>query len=108
MTDETVAPAGRPSSGLGRTAGRGAATTLSGQLIRILVQLTGIVILARLLSPSDYGLIASVTAIIGIGEVFRDFGLSSAAVQAKELSRNQQDNLFWINTLIGLVLTAVA
>lgn len=94
--------------GLGRAAGRGAATTLSGQLIRIGVQLTGIIILGHLLSPSDYGLIASVMAIIGIGEVFRDFGLSSAAIQSRELSRNQKDNLFWINALIGLVLTSAA
>jgi O-antigen/teichoic acid export membrane protein len=79
-----------------------------GQLIRIVIQLTGIVILGRLLGPSDYGLIASVTAIIGIGEVFRDFGLASAAVQAKELSKNQKDNLFWANTLIGAALTGIA
>ncbi|MCU1408351.1 MAG: hypothetical protein JWM23_431 [Microbacteriaceae bacterium] len=95
-------------AGLGRAAGRGAATTLSGQVIRITVQLTGIIILGHLLSPSDYGLVASVTAIIGIGEVFRDFGLSSAAIQARQLSRNQKDNLFWVNSLIGLALTAIA
>lgn len=79
-----------------------------GQLIRIVIQLTGIVILGRLLGPSDYGLIASVTAVIGVGEVFRDFGLASAAVQAKELSKNQKDNLFWANTLIGAALTGIA
>jgi O-antigen/teichoic acid export membrane protein/polysaccharide pyruvyl transferase WcaK-like protein len=94
--------------GLGRTAGRGAATTLSGQVIRITVQLTGIIILGHLLAPSDYGLIASVTAVIGIGEVFRDFGLSSAAIQARQLSRQQKDNLFWVNSAIGLALTGVA
>lgn len=104
MTDA----AGQSTVGLGRAAGRGAATTLSGQLIRIAVQLTGIIILGHLLAPSDYGLIASVTAIIGVGEVFRDFGLSSAAIQARELSRNQKDNLFWINAVIGLGLTSIA
>jgi O-antigen/teichoic acid export membrane protein/polysaccharide pyruvyl transferase WcaK-like protein len=77
-------------------------------MIRITVQLTGIIILGHLLSPSDYGLVASVTAVIGIGEVFRDFGLSSAAIQARQLSRNQKDNLFWVNSLIGLALTAIA
>jgi O-antigen/teichoic acid export membrane protein len=97
-----------PGAGLGRTAGRGASATMVGQLIRIVVQLTGIVILGRLLGPSDYGLVASVTAIIGVGEVFRDFGLASAAVQVTELSRNQKDNLFWANTLIGAALTGIA
>jgi O-antigen/teichoic acid export membrane protein len=105
------APGGTPggaAGGLGRAAGRGAATTLGGQLIRIGIQLTGIVILGHLLAPSDYGLIASVAAIIGVGEVFRDFGLYSAAIQAKELSRKQKDNLFWVNSLIGLILAAIA
>lgn len=90
---------------LGRSATRGAAVTIGGQAVRIVIQLGSIVILARLLAPADYGLIAMVTAIIGIGEIFRDFGLSSAAIQAKEISRGQKSNLFWINSAIGLVLT---
>ncbi len=97
-----IAP--RSTAGLGRTAGRGASTTLVGQLIRIGVQLGGIVVLGRLLEPSDYGLVASVAAIIGVGEVLRNFGLSSAAIQVRDLSRHQKDNLFWINSLIGLTL----
>ena len=98
----------RGNDGLGRKAGRGASATFAGQLVRILVQLTGIVILGRLLSPSDYGLVAAVTAIIGVGEVFRDFGLSSASIQAKELTRKHRDNLFWVNTGIGAALTGIA
>jgi len=101
-------PLPRSTVGLGRTAGRGASTTLVGQLIRIGVQLGGIVVLGRLLDPSDYGLVASVAAIIGVGEVLRNFGLSSAAIQVRELSRHQKDNLFWINSLIGLALMLLA
>lgn len=92
---------------LGASASRGAAVTVGGQVVRIIVQLTGIMILARLLTPTDYGLLAMVTAIIGIGELVRDFGLSSAAIQAKNLSHAQKSNLFWINTSIGGALTLV-
>jgi PST family polysaccharide transporter len=95
------------SKGLGRAASKGAAVTLGAQCLRIGIQFLGIVLLARLLDPEAYGLIAMVTAIIGIGEVFRDFGLSMAAVQSKTLSKRERDNLFWANTLIGLLLTAV-
>jgi PST family polysaccharide transporter len=63
--------------------------------------------LARLLTPHDYGLLAMVTTIIGVAEIFRDFGLSSAAVQAKSLSTQQRDNLFWINTGLGLALSVL-
>ncbi|GAA1510533.1 PST family polysaccharide transporter [Agromyces terreus] len=94
-----------PAPSLGASASRGALATMGGQGVRLAIQLAGIVVLARLLTPADYGLIAMVTAIIGVGEIFRDFGLSSAAIQAKTVSRQQKDNLFWLNTGIGLALT---
>lgn len=96
-----------PRRSLGKTASRGAVVTFAGQGARILIQVVGIAVLARLLSPSDYGLLAVVLAITGIGEVIRDFGLSSAAVQAKTLSSGQRTNLFWLNVGIGGVLSLV-
>ncbi|MCR6685096.1 lipopolysaccharide biosynthesis protein [Pseudoxanthomonas sp.] len=95
-----------PPPRLGARAAGGAAVTMAGQGVRMLVQFGGIVLLARLLTPHDYGLMAMVTAIVGVAEILRDFGLSSAAIQARQLSRAQRDNLFWINTLIGLALAA--
>ena len=92
--------------GLASMAGRGAVVTMGGQLLRIVIQLAGIVLLARLLSPSDYGITAMVLAIVGVGEILRDFGLSSAAIQAKTITAGQRANLFWINVGIGAALTA--
>lgn len=92
--------------GLSALAAHGAAVTIVAQMTRIAVQVVSVVILARLLTPEDYGLLAMVLAIIGVGEIIRDFGLSSAAIQAPDLSRVQRDNLFWINSAIGLVLAA--
>jgi O-antigen/teichoic acid export membrane protein len=93
--------------GLGTRAARGAALTLGGQGARLVVQVISVVVLARLLTPDDYGLIAMVVSVVGIGEIFRDFGLSSAAIQARELSTPQRSNLFWLNSLIGVLLAAV-
>lgn len=92
--------------GLGKLAARGALVTISGQFCKISIQLGGLVILARLLKPTDYGLMAMILVIAGIGEVLRDFGLSTAAIQSKTLSVDQRNNLFWINTLIGGFLAA--
>ncbi|MBB2923962.1 lipopolysaccharide biosynthesis protein [Cellulomonas cellasea] len=96
-----------PVAGLGARAARGGAVTMAGQLLRMGVQVLSVVILARLLDPHDYGLLAMVVAVIGVGEILRDFGLSSAAVQARELSRGQRTNLFWINTALGALLALV-
>ena len=88
-------------------AARGAAITLAGQGARVLIQLASVITLARLLTPKDYGLFATVVVVIGIGEIFRDFGLSTAAIRATNVTREQRANLFWINSMIGLVLAAV-
>ncbi|MCW2004371.1 PST family polysaccharide transporter [Xanthomonas arboricola] len=96
-----------PPRSLGSRAAGGAAVTMIGQSAKMIVQFGGIVLLARLLTPYDYGLMAMVTAIVGVAEILRDFGLSSAAIQAKHVSREQRDNLFWINSGIGLVLSVV-
>jgi O-antigen/teichoic acid export membrane protein len=92
------------SEGLGRRAVRGAAVTTAGQGLRILIQLASVVIMARLLSPADVGLFAMVMSVAGIAEVFRDFGLSQAAVQAPVLTSPQRNNLFWINSAMGAAL----
>ena len=97
-----------PDSGtdqLGRRAASGALITVGAQVFKIGIQVLAVVVLARLLTPRDYGLVAMVLAIVGVAEIFREFGLSSAAISAKVLSRGQRDNLFWLNTGAGLALT---
>jgi PST family polysaccharide transporter len=64
-------------------------------------------ILARLLSASDYGLLAMVATITVMAQAVSDFGLSWATVQRQQLTRNQIDALFFINCAFGLVLTAI-
>lgn len=90
--------------GLGRRAVRGVILTVGARGLKILIQTAAVVVLARLLTPSDYGLVAMVLVIIGFAEIFRDFGLTQAAVQAQTLSRVQRDNLWWISTGIGAAL----
>jgi O-antigen/teichoic acid export membrane protein len=86
---------------LGDAAARGAGVTLAGQACRFLLQVGSIVVLARLLVPDDFGLVAMVVAITGVADVIRDFGLFAAAVQSRELSDDERSNLFWVNLAIG-------
>lgn len=93
--------------GLGGRAARGVAVTLGGQMARMIIQFLGVIILARLLSAVDYGLLAMALSIVVFAELFRDFGLSSAAIQSPTLSRAQRDNLLWLNAGIGAVLAVL-
>ncbi len=64
-------------------------------------------VLARLLTPYDFGLVAMVAAVTGLGQSFADFGLSEATIRREEISHEQVTALFWINVGIGLMLTLV-
>ncbi|MCZ4278361.1 lipopolysaccharide biosynthesis protein [Rhodococcoides yunnanense] len=92
--------------GLSQRAAQGAALTFGGQVIRFMIQLTGIIVLSRILGPEIIGLFAIAMVVVGLGEVVRDFGLSSAAIQTTELTKVQRTNLFWINTALGVALFA--
>lgn len=94
-----------PGEKLTATATRGVRVTAVGQAMRMGVQVASIVVLARLLTPEDYGVMAMAMVVVILAEVVRDFGLASAAVQARTLSRGQRSNLFWANTGIGALLT---
>ena len=59
----------------------------------------------RALDPKDFGLVGMVTAFTGILNLFRDFGLSAAAVQRVKVTEEQGSTLFWINLLVGAALT---
>lgn len=86
---------------LSDTAARGTGVTLAAQALRAGLQFASVVVLARLLTPEDFGLVAMVAAVIGIADLVRDFGLSSAAIQAKTLSDAERTNLFWVNLAMG-------
>lgn len=64
-------------------------------------------VLARMLSPSDYGLVAMVATFTVLVQAFSDFGLSWATVQRENLTRSQIDSLFLINSGFGLLLVGV-
>lgn len=88
------------------TAARSGAVTLFGQAGRLVLLLLNLVILGRLLTPADFGLFAMVLAIVGVAELLRDLGLTSGAIQANTLTAAQKSNLFWLNTALGLALSA--
>lgn len=89
-------------------AARGGVITLAGQAAKLALLLLNLVILGRLLTPLDFGLVAMVTAVIGVAELIRDFGITTASIQVKSLSRMQKNNLFWTNSGLGLVLAGAA
>jgi PST family polysaccharide transporter len=65
------------------------------------LRMGSMVVLARLLAPTDFGLVGMVTAFTGFLGLFRDAGLSMATVQQGTVTAAQTSTLFWINVIVG-------
>jgi PST family polysaccharide transporter len=86
---------------------RGGAARICVQAASLLLRVGSLMVLARLLTPKDFGLLGMVTAFTGVLNLFRDFGLSVATVQRDTVTEAQTSTLFWINVLAGVILTVV-
>src|SRR5215470_3254474 len=89
--------------------------TLRGGFAKVLVQAVGmplrigsLVVLARLLDPKDFGLVGMVTVVTGVFNLFRDAGLSLVTVQRPTITHEQLSTLFWVNILVGAILTLLS
>lgn len=89
---------------LGRRSRRGGVVLMAAQGVRILGQMATLVVLARLLSPSAFGLLAMVAAIGAILDLVKEFGLSAATIQRQNITHAQVSALFWINAGVGAFL----
>src|SRR6476659_1444431 len=89
-----------------RTA-RGGVVTIVSHGLTFALSIVATAVLARLLSPNDYGLIGMVAVFTGFVAMFKDAGLSLATVQRAEISYEQISTLFWVNVVLSLTITLV-
>jgi PST family polysaccharide transporter len=90
--------------GLRRLAVRGAGVTVLSQGVIFAVQLIATVVLARLLTPSDFGVVIMVTTFSLLLMNFGQNGYTEAVIQRETMDQPLASNLFWINFGAGLVL----
>jgi O-antigen/teichoic acid export membrane protein len=86
---------------------RGALAKVCAQATIFTVRVGSVAVLARLLSPGDFGIVGMVTAFTGILNLLKDFGLSAATVQRLEVTDEQISTLFWFNIVFGGVLASL-
>ena len=73
---------------------------------RQIFQLLTLIILAKLLQPSDFGLMGMALVVIGFVTLFQDLGTTAVVVQRKTLSKRLSSTLFWVNVLFGVIVAA--
>lgn len=74
------------------------------QIALFLISFTTTIILARILNPTDFGLIGMAAFITGLLGLLGDFGLSQALIQRPKLNQNEASILFWTNCFLGIIL----
>ena len=85
----------------------GAFFTLLTQWLKFVLHLGSLYVLARILTPGDFGLIGMVTAVTGLILHFKDMGLSAATVQRDKVSHDQVSTLFWINVALSSTIMLI-
>ncbi|MBD1427743.1 MOP flippase family protein [Sphingobacterium arenae] len=78
-------------------------TTASSLYVSI-TQVLQIIILSKILSPKDFGLMAILVFLINFSNIFIDLGLANAVIYKKEVSRIQLSTLFYTNILVGVFI----
>ena len=86
---------------------KGASFTFAGMALRTLITLGSVAILARLLQPRDFGLIAMATIVTELGALFSNFGFGAVLIQRRTVTRLQLDTVFWISLGLGCLLAIV-
>lgn len=88
---------GETEPSFGREAANSAVFLGVTQIVRLVLTVLSTVVISRLLSPDDYGVMAMAAPVVGFIVLFQDLGLSSATIQARKMSPAQSNGLFWIN-----------
>src|SRR5262245_7647609 len=91
----------KESRDLGRLALRGGAISVAMQYGNGALQIVAAIVLARLLAPEDFGLVAIVMVLTSFAPLLIDFGLGDATAQRSKITRSQVSSLFWLSTGIG-------
>lgn len=72
--------------------------------ISIFVQFIIGIVLARLLPPSDFGLIGLAMIVVGFGQIFVNLGLGSALIQKQNITERHVRVVFTISVIAGIIL----
>lgn len=86
---------------------RGSAVTVAAQGCKFFTQIGSTIVLARLLTPNDYGLVGMVTVVMRFAELFKHLGLATATIQKEKINHRQVSTLFWINLAISVIIALI-
>lgn len=91
---------------LGQTAAKGLTYVGAAQAVRTGLGIVTAIVTARILAPDDFGVVAMVAPITGFLAIFQNMGLNQATIQAKSITDEQVNALFWVTMAMSAAITA--
>jgi len=65
------------------------------------------IILARLLTPEDYGLVAVIYVFVGLSTVIIDSGFKTSIIRSKDITNSETSTIFWYNIVVSFVVSSL-
>jgi O-antigen/teichoic acid export membrane protein len=93
-----------PRTGVSSRVISGGAYTLFGVIGRTVITFGSVAILARILTPADFGYIAMAMVVSELAALFTNFGFSQVLIQRQRIARLQMDTVFWSSLALGVVV----
>jgi len=85
----------------------GVVWTSTSTVITTILQFVQLAVLARLLKPSDFGLMGMVMVVIGFAQAFADMGMSNAIIYRQHTNSQQLSSLYWLNIFAGIIVFGI-
>lgn len=83
---------------------RAALLNAASRYAQVLMSILFTMILARILTPADYGIVAVTVVFTNLFTIFADMGISAGIIQNKELTRDDTNGIFLFSLLLGIFL----
>ena len=85
----------------------GAKWTTFSTIALTVLQFGQVTVLARILTPTEFGLVGMVTILINLFNIFSDLGVSNAIIYKQEDDRKKLSSLYWLNIFFGILLCII-
>ena len=88
-------------------ASRGVKWTSLAAVLAMVLQFAQLAVLGRILTPSDFGLVAMIMVVLGFVQAYADMGISNALIYRQDATYSQLSSLYWLNLMVGALLYGV-
>jgi O-antigen/teichoic acid export membrane protein len=110
MSENRQDPAGAPGAAQGsfkQQLSSAVSWSFAGQVIAQTLQTAIGIVLARVLSPREFGLVGMITVFTGFSAMIANMGFGAALIQVPKLEERHLNSIFWVNVFAGLALSAL-